>query len=148
MRPARAAYRLRGRSITTLSNVHISRTVDLARIAVPKSENDRQHQVTRCHDFQQKRYLFSNNPTRANQSTESGEAIRGDAETFEAGPSGLPASTDLLEVYRGMVAQGRLAWDEEQVRIVMKVGWSSPRISCEVYADQAATPSPRGVIRL
>jgi hypothetical protein len=41
----------------------------------------------------------------------------------EAGPStsNLPASTDLLEVYRGMVAQGRLAWDPEQVRIVMKV---------------------------
>lgn len=37
------------------------------------------------------------------------------------GPSNLPASTDLLEVYRGMVAQGRLAWDEEQVRIVMRV---------------------------
>jgi hypothetical protein len=27
----------------------------------------------------------------------------------------------LLEVYRGMVAQGRLAYDPEQVRIVMKV---------------------------
>lgn len=33
----------------------------------------------------------------------------------------LPASTDLLEVYRGLVAQGKLSWDEEQVRIVMKV---------------------------
>lgn len=122
MRPARAAYRLRGRSITTLPHVHTSKTVDLARIAVPKSGNDRQHQVTRRHDFVSKRYLSSNNPTRASQSTEGGEAIKGDAETFEAGPSGLPASTDLLEVYRGMVAQGRLAWDEEQVRIVMKVG--------------------------
>lgn len=148
MRPARAAYRLRGRSITTLSNGHFLRTVDLARIAVPKSENDRQYQVTRRHDLQQKRYLSTSNSSLANQSTESGEAIKGDAETFEAGPSGLPASTDLLEVYRGMVAQGRLAWDEEQVRIVMKVGRSPPRISCEVYADQAATPSPRGVIRL
>ena len=45
-----------------------------------------------------------------------------DANPPMAGPSNLPASTDLLEVYRGMVAQGRLAWDEEQVRIVMKVG--------------------------
>lgn len=40
------------------------------------------------------------------------------------GPSSLPSSTDLLEVYRGMVAQGRLAWDEEQVRIVMKVSYT------------------------
>jgi hypothetical protein len=36
--------------------------------------------------------------------------------------SNLPASTDLLEVYRGLVAQGRLRWDEEQVRVVMKAG--------------------------
>ena len=94
----------------------------MARAINPKSEKDRQHHVTRRHDFQPKRYLSTNNSSLATQSTESGEAIRGDAETFEAGPSGLPASTDLLEVYRGMVAQGRLAWDEEQVRIVMKVG--------------------------
>lgn len=43
----------------------------------------------------------------------------------EVAVSGLPTSTDLLEVYRGMVAQGRLAYDPEQVRIVMKV--SPPR---------------------
>lgn len=28
---------------------------------------------------------------------------------------------DLLEVYRGLVASGRLTWDDEQVRVVMKV---------------------------
>jgi hypothetical protein len=51
------------------------------------------------------------------------EGATSPAELPDAGPSmtNLPASTDLLEVYRGMVAQGRLAWDEEQVRIVMKV---------------------------
>jgi hypothetical protein len=47
----------------------------------------------------------------------------GSAESSDPGPSmaNLPASTDLLEVYRGLVAQGKLSWDEEQVRIVMKV---------------------------
>jgi hypothetical protein len=33
----------------------------------------------------------------------------------------VPATTDLLEAYRSLVAQGRLTWDDEQVRIVMKV---------------------------
>jgi hypothetical protein len=44
-----------------------------------------------------------------------------EAGTPEPHLTGLPTSTDLLEVYRGMVAQGRLAYDPEQVRIVMKV---------------------------
>jgi hypothetical protein len=44
-----------------------------------------------------------------------------EAGTPEPDLTGLPTSTDLLEVYRGMVAQGRLAYDPEQVRIVMKV---------------------------
>ncbi|WRT69692.1 uncharacterized protein IL334_006682 [Kwoniella shivajii] len=32
-----------------------------------------------------------------------------------------PAPTDLLELYRGLVASGRLKWDDEQVRCVMKL---------------------------
>jgi hypothetical protein len=35
--------------------------------------------------------------------------------------SGLPQQTDLLEQYRGLVAAGRLTYDEEQVRVVMEV---------------------------
>ncbi|WVQ79180.1 hypothetical protein IAT38_001276 [Cryptococcus sp. DSM 104549] len=35
--------------------------------------------------------------------------------------SALPAPTDLLELYRGLVASGRLKWDDEQVRCVMKL---------------------------
>jgi hypothetical protein len=112
----------RGKGITTASNTHPPRTVSVARATIAKQESDRRHPVNRRHDFVPKRYLSTSNQSRASPSTEDKEAIRGDAESFEAGPSGLPASTDLLEVYRGMVAQGRLAWDEEQVRIVMKVG--------------------------
>nr|XP_019043548.1 AFG1-family ATPase [Kwoniella bestiolae CBS 10118]OCF22478.1 AFG1-family ATPase [Kwoniella bestiolae CBS 10118] len=33
----------------------------------------------------------------------------------------LPAPTDLLELYRGLVAGGRLKWDDEQVRCVIKL---------------------------
>jgi hypothetical protein len=57
------------------------------------------------------------------------EAVGKDVEagTPEPDLTGLPTSTDLLEVYRGMVAQGRLAYDPEQVRIVMKVRLSQPR---------------------
>jgi protein AFG1 len=56
------------------------------------------------------------------------EAVGKDVEagTPEPDLTGLPTSTDLLEVYRGMVAQGRLAYDPEQVRIVMKVRLYSP----------------------
>lgn len=37
-------------------------------------------------------------------------------------PTALPpAPTDLLELYRGLVAAGRLNWDDEQVRCIMKV---------------------------
>jgi hypothetical protein len=45
------------------------------------------------------------------------------AQLEEAVPevSGLPASTDLLELYRGMVTAGRLKWDDEQVRCIIKV---------------------------
>lgn len=58
-----------------------------------------------------------------------------------AGPSYLPSSTDLLEVYRGMVAQGRLAWDEEQVRVVMKVKsvFSSTRVPPLAYSSSSGT---------
>jgi hypothetical protein len=49
-----------------------------------------------------------------------------EAGTPEPDLTGLPTSTDLLEVYRGMVAQGRLNYDPEQVRIVMKVRLSLP----------------------
>lgn len=35
--------------------------------------------------------------------------------------SGLPASTDLLELYRGMATAGKLRWDDEQVRCIIKV---------------------------
>ena len=35
--------------------------------------------------------------------------------------SSVPTSTDLLELYRGLVAQGRLKWDDDQVRCVLKV---------------------------
>lgn len=56
----------------------------------------------------------------SHQHGESG--IGTEATSSEPDISGVPTSTDLLEVYRGMVAQGRLAYDPEQVRIVMKVG--------------------------
>jgi hypothetical protein len=48
--------------------------------------------------------------------------VKSDHETTNA-----LASTDLLEVYRGMVATGKLRWDDEQIRCVMKV--SQPRSS-------------------
>jgi hypothetical protein len=70
---------------------------------------------------------WTSNQRHASTSTTSSQSHGVDKESVQganpslAGPSNLPASTDLLEVYRGMVAQGRLAWDEEQVRIVMKV---------------------------
>ena len=34
---------------------------------------------------------------------------------------GLPQQTDLLDVYRGLVATGRIRYDEDQIRVVMHV---------------------------
>lgn len=65
------------------------------------------------------RYTFVRYAANASNPIEK-DAIQ-DENPSMAGPSNLPSSTDLLEVYRGMVAQGRLSWDEEQVRVVMKV---------------------------
>jgi len=70
-----------------------------------------------------------------------------DVEAGTPGPdlTGLPTSTDLLEVYRGMVAQGRLAYDPEQVRIVMKVSLAFPEL---IWMLIPATTFTRGISRL
>jgi hypothetical protein len=38
--------------------------------------------------------------------------------------TGEITSQDLLERYRGLVALGRVKWDDEQVRTIMKVCWN------------------------
>jgi hypothetical protein len=47
-----------------------------------------------------------------------------------------PPRQDLLEAYRELVSSGRLKWDDEQVRIVMKVR-STPRPSLTAAAPSA-----------
>lgn len=49
------------------------------------------------------------------------DVIEAVADGTATGSSGVPVSMDLLELYRGLVAQGRLKWDDEQVRTVMQV---------------------------
>ena len=41
--------------------------------------------------------------------------------TAASGGSQLPQQTDLLDVYRGLAATGRIKYDEDQVRVVMQV---------------------------
>ena len=50
-------------------------------------------------------------------------------------PSGSAeiTSQDLLERYRGLVASGRLQWDDEQVRTIMKV--------CRALASESLNPA-------
>lgn len=71
----------------------------------------------------------------------------------EAGLSGLPVSMDLLELYRGLVAQGRLKWDDEQVRTVMQVSHSIGKslfaeAKASTIADRAAASPARDAGRL
>lgn len=40
--------------------------------------------------------------------------------------SNLPQQVDLLERYRGLVALGRIKYDENQVRVIMQVGLYCP----------------------
>jgi len=51
-------------------------------------------------------------------------------------PGGEITSQDLLERYRGLVATGRVRWDDEQVRTIMKVcrGWI---VACPVNLRDA-----------
>ena len=51
------------------------------------------------------------------------------------GVSGLPQQIDLLERYRGLVALGRVTYDEEQVRIIVQVRLPLAR-SVRVYLIQ------------
>ncbi|KAK4688538.1 hypothetical protein P7C73_g1566, partial [Tremellales sp. Uapishka_1] len=44
-----------------------------------------------------------------------------EATAVEPEIASVPTSTDLLELYRGLVAQNKLKWDDEQVRCVMKL---------------------------
>lgn len=57
--------------------------------------------------------------TEAGPSSPSAQAA---AETLTDGEGDGPPTVDLLESYRDLVASGRLKWDDEQVRVVMKVG--------------------------
>ena len=54
-------------------------------------------------------------------STSTSTSFRSEAIPHEVAGSSEVANTDLLEVYRGLVAQGKLQWDDEQVRCIMKV---------------------------
>ncbi|KAG0707092.1 AFG1-like ATPase-domain-containing protein [Suillus ampliporus] len=45
----------------------------------------------------------------------------GEEFSTESGPTNLPQQTDLLEKYRSQVALGKIRYDEEQVRVVMRL---------------------------
>ena len=50
---------------------------------------------------------------------------------YTPGPStvttNLPQTIDLLHTYRGLVALGKVKYDEEQVRVIMQVGHHSSK---------------------
>lgn len=58
----------------------------------------------------------------------------------EGGKVQVPAPTDLLEVYRALVASGRLKWDDEQVRVVMRVSDTDP--TSQSYTNRHLSHTP------
>ncbi|ORX37709.1 AFG1-like ATPase-domain-containing protein [Kockovaella imperatae] len=64
------------------------------------------------------------------------------------------STTDLLEVYRGLVAQGKLEWDDEQIRCIVKLKHLleelrdyAPPVSLLAKLDPARTISQRDISR-
>ncbi|KIJ68128.1 hypothetical protein HYDPIDRAFT_165832 [Hydnomerulius pinastri MD-312] len=66
------------------------------------------------------------------------------------GTSNVPQQTDLLERYRGLVALGKIRYDEEQVRVVMRLrnlqrqldGYAPPALTSGLLSQQRTNTSP------
>jgi hypothetical protein len=119
MRATRVVRRIDKGLISPQATRNLATTIKIRPVVVGQPGNDRQIKSSSS-----RRYLTSTSRAGASTSTSHDNGpigIEGEVATPEVDMSGLPTSTDLLEVYRGMVAQGRLAYDPEQVRIVMKV---------------------------
>ena len=118
MRAARTVRRIHKVAIAPQTAKNLTTTPKIRPVVVEQA------QCNRLKSEVPKRHLASSSRAGAGTSpSHAQESIGADAEVKspELDVSGLPTSTDLLEVYRGMVARGRLAYDPEQVRIVMKV---------------------------
>jgi len=118
MRAARTVRRIHKVAIAPQTARNLTTTPKIRPVVVEGA------QCNRLKSEVPKRHLASSSRAEAGTSpSHAQESIGADAEVKspELDVSGLPTSTDLLEVYRGMVARGRLAYDPEQVRIVMKV---------------------------
>jgi hypothetical protein len=136
MRASRAVRRI-DKSLVSHQATRNLATTTITRPAVINGarNNRRDSEITRRGLTSTSRAAASTSTSRHDGASHVDETVGKDDETVgkdvEAGTpepdlTGLPTSTDLLEVYRGMVAQGRLAYDPEQVRIVMKVCLSLP----------------------
>lgn len=122
MRPATTTARVLSRNRATarppISRIHILGEASSSRLIRPRVASVSASALSRASTSTRRHASTTSNLAHPHGVDK--ESVEG-ANPPMPGPSNLPASTDLLEVYRGMVAQGRLAWDEEQVRIVMKV---------------------------
>jgi len=124
MRASRAVRKI-DRSLLIHQSTRCRATTTAIRpVTVARARDNRQEfEFTRRGLSSTSRAGASTSSSHQNGESHKEETVGKDVKDGTPGPdlTGLPTSTDLLEVYRGMVAQGRLAYDPEQVRIVMKV---------------------------
>ena len=128
MRASRAVRKIDRSLLSSQATRNLATTPAIRPSIVARARNNRpEFEFTRRGLTCTSRAGASTSSSHQNEESHKEETVGKDVEDGTPGPdlTGLPTSTDLLEVYRGMVAQGRLAYDPEQVRIVMKV-----RISC------------------
>lgn len=136
MRASRAVRRIDKSVLSSQTTRNIATTTITWPVVVGRARNNRQEfEISRRGLTSTSRAGASTSTSHPTPASHTEETVGKDVEAGKPEPdlTGLPTSTDLLEVYRGMVAQGRLNYDPEQVRIVMKV-CLSPN-SVDVNAD-------------
>jgi len=124
MRPARVVNRVKKATVNTPAIKNLGTPPITRPVVFERAQNNRQEIGISKRSFSATSQAGASTSTSALDGSSQAEEVVGrnaEANEPEADLTGLPTSTDLLEVYRGMVARGRLAYDPEQVRIVMKV---------------------------
>jgi len=124
MRGSRAVRRIDKNLLSSQTTRNLATTTITRPVVVGRARNNRQEfEISRRGLTSTSRAGASTSTSPATPASHTEDTVGKDVEAETPGPdlTGLPTNTDLLEVYRGMVAQGRLNYDPEQVRIVMKV---------------------------
>ena len=81
----------------------------------------RRHTAFTCSSGNLTRALLRTSPLSSTRTGTRAGTRRYTTASARDGQPGLPQQTDLLDVYRSLMATGRIKYDEDQIRVVMQV---------------------------